>query len=178
MVNRIALLVVALLLASCGSGGITTPSKKKSDLGKETQDSKGCPATPPTDVHVVKVNFTRPLPAKIGLKLDIDSSPRVSECANLEQRGPIASIARNGNQLIITVDHNNAFSGLPNEAHFEVLDLMNCGANMATFYKQTASLPIMYKKEYPNGAQCAGRLVGEAQVTPIGAPDAVAGAGF
>lgn len=168
-ISSLALAFACLALASCGAGGSTSPAKKKNDPAKDPpKDVKGCPTTPPTDYHRVIVNFTRPLPAKIALKLDGDSGPRVSECAALDQRGPIATLARNGNQLVIGVDHNNAFGSLPAEARFEILDLQGCGATMSTFYKQTASLPILYKKELPNGAQCPSRLVGEAQITPIG----------
>lgn len=169
--QRFALVVLAFALSACGSAGPNTPKKKTDPAKDPPQGQKNCPANPPTDYHRIVVNFTKPLPAKMGLKLDIDSSPRVSECASLEQRGPIATMDRNGNQVIIGVNHNNAFGTLPNEARFELVDLQGCGANSATFYKQTASLPILYKKEHPNGKECASRMVGEAQITPIGFED-------
>ena len=169
--NRLSLalfLAFSFALSGCGSGGITTPAKKKDPAKDPPKDQKECPPTAPTDFHKVTVNFTRPLPAKIGLKLDGDADVRLSECADREQRGPIASFQRNGNQLIIGVNHNNAYGSLPSDARFEIVDLQACGNSSTTFYKQTASLPILYKKEFPNGAHCAYRMAGEAQITPIG----------
>jgi hypothetical protein len=163
------LLSVSFALVACGSGGITTPARKKQDLAKDPpKDQKNCPAVAPTDFHKITVNFTRALPAKIGIKLEGDADVRVSECAQRDVPGQRVSFQKNGNQLLIGVDHNNAYGSLPMDARFEVVDLQACGNTSSTFFKQTASLPILYKKEFPNGAHCAYRMAGEAQITPIG----------
>lgn len=162
-------LSVSFALAGCGNGGITSPAKKKQDPAKDPpKDQKNCPATPPTDFHKVTINFTRPLPAKIGIKLEGDADVRVSECAERSVPGAQVSFQKNGNQLLLGVNHNNAYGSLPLEARFEIVDLQTCGNTSSTFYKQTAGLPILYRKEFPNGAHCAYRMMGEAQITPIG----------
>lgn len=172
---RILVLVTlaSLALFSCGSGGSTTPKKKNDPSKDPPKDQKNCPTSVASNVHEITVTFTKPVPARLGLKLDGDFDVRVSECSAKDQAGPYAILQKSDKTVKITVDHRNAFSTLPQEAHFELFDMgNNCTGTPATFYKQTGGLNITWKLEYPNGRECASRAYGVASITPIGMEEA------
>lgn len=129
-----------------------------------TQDpSRGCPQAAPDSYHRVTLVFGRSLPEKLGLRLNTDAEIRWSECADLAQTtGPLARLERvSGSELIVHVDHRGFYGSLPRETGFELYDLRGCGPGMVSFYKAAVPVPLSWKLEFPNGATCAGRAVGE-----------------
>jgi hypothetical protein len=164
---RIASLVLSLLLAGCGTKSLGPTGPKKLTPKDSPQTGAGCPATAPDDQHVVSMTFSRGAPVKLGLKLPGDADFRVSECATRSQTGVIASLGRGANgTVVITVKHNGFYTQggvttLPADQSFELFDLHGCDTSAPTsFYKTVQPVPLTWRYDFPNGATCAGRVVG------------------
>jgi hypothetical protein len=155
-----------LLLTACGNSPKTLGPAKTPTNNPNTNPGT-CPATPPSSFHRLTLHFAKPLPAKIGLRLDIDKDVRVSECATLKQSPPFAAITRvNGtNDLVVEIDHAGFYNPLPRDVTFDVLDLESCGTSLQVFYSLKAE-PLFWKLDYPNGPTCAGRAVAIQELIP------------
>lgn len=158
-----------LLAIFSGCGGSTTGASAKKKVGtgqgQGQPEQQGCPATPPASYHRIIIQFQKPLPAKLGLKMDIDSDMRVSECANRSQQGPFASLSRvqGSNDLIVNIEHRGFYNPLPRDISFQIFDLQNCGPTSQAYFALT-SQPLVWKFQYPNGETCAGQYYATLQV--------------
>jgi hypothetical protein len=165
MLKLVFVFAVSVLFVACGGspnklGPAKNPAKNPAKEGAGT-----CPSELLTSYHRLVLHFSKPLPAKIGLKLDIDKEVRFSECANLRQTPPVATLKRvaGTNKLEVQVDHFGFYSPLPRDVSFDLLDLENCGASMQLFHSLKAQ-PLFWKLEYPNGPSCAGHAVSVVEI--------------
>jgi len=160
------LAILAVALASCGTSSPNTPNKRKDTTPAPPPAQKECPSTPPTNAHVVTLNFPRILPVKMALKLEGDPDFRLSDCADKTQNGVTASWLRSSNMTLkILVDHRNAFNNrLPLSQGLEVFDLGgDCKLNPpASIFKTTTPLPISWRTETPVQGCPQTRAIGEA----------------
>lgn len=164
MQKKILLALACFSLAACGSAS-KVAEKKKGPTPAPPAGQKDCPASPPTNMHRIVLNFASNMPANMGLKLEGDADFRLSNCAQTSQRGVEASWQRDTNRkLIITVDHKTFYNNeLPSQPlNLEIFDLQNCGASATSFFKTTAPLVVLWHTEAISPTCSYKRVVGEA----------------
>lgn len=128
-------------------------------IGK-TQGSGGedkatiCPGLIHIPYHQVNIGTYREIPGKLAVVLE--GELKYDEC--LEQASlpppPIVGLRRvNDSELILKVLHFGAYSILPKDISFEIMDRGDCLGSQKVFYS-VKKLPLEFLTEYPDGPKC------------------------
>lgn len=152
-----------ILMSSCGTEPKTLGKRNDTEKDKKNSQVTDCSKELAPSFHEVAIQLSSPPPAKMAISLE--GIRKYSECVSTPNEvPPITRLRRENNQVILRVEHYGAYGQIPRDVNFVLYTIpSDCSAGEEVFY-EGVSVPLSFALEYPNGKQCAGRLVAKQKI--------------